>query len=219
MKRLVSLLFLFCCAGVAQSAPIVGVVVQGVEYDAQKGSTVRVLNASHKEITAFDITFQTRDADGRLSPPGTSFITVELVDAYIQNGKAFSPGALYAAEIPQPTPVEGVLVDMVAYADGTVEATNNDAWKWLMASRARYVKAKQEVSHTITENAAQGKDVLIAKLEALLNDESLSRGEIQTELDNVRRGDAAAWQAIVDRNDREAPLLAPHAQLTKAVQP
>jgi hypothetical protein len=133
-------------------AASLGAVVQTWHYDAQANAvTAQVVNASHKDITGYNISIKETYADGHVNSHellvdhlGRTLWVKEAQgtadEANIRKlfgDGGFHPGAVQNEILgvqPGLKDFEAV-VDVVAYADGTAEATNNDGLQRLVSHR------------------------------------------------------------------------------------
>jgi hypothetical protein len=155
-RGLVSLLLLSASAFASRSlraSPPIGAVVQSSDYDAVKGvTTVHIVNTSHKEISALNLSFHVNYPDGRVSGPAE--FGLDFLEGIIQGIGGFAPGAVHNQEFPgQEGPVQAT-VDMVVYADGTADVLNEPAFKWLIAGRKASVRAMQKVDELLNNALA-----------------------------------------------------------------
>jgi len=113
-----ALLFSAQLARFAQTGP----EVQRAIYDPVKGiTTVHIVNTSHKEISALNLSFRVTFPNGTKSLPGAARIGIEFLEGIIQDKGGFQAGTSYDYVFAgQPGPVEAT-VDMVAYTDGTAD--------------------------------------------------------------------------------------------------
>jgi hypothetical protein len=135
-----------------RGSPPIGAVVQTWHYDPQTNSvTATVVNASHKDITAYNISIKETYADGHVNShellceyAGRDIFVQEYkgTAAEADIRKQFGDGLFHPGESrneiigvqPSLQNFEAV-VDVVAYTDQTAEATNNDALQRLVEER------------------------------------------------------------------------------------
>ena len=136
----------------AQSPPIVGAVIQTSHYDPQtKTMTIRILNTSRKEITAYNLSLTLTYADGTSShgEGGPDFMNL------IVNGLPgrFAAGTTHDEVTPEPKDVADIkaVLDVVIYADQTAEVQNERAFKQFVAMRQARVLAQQKVNEVINQ--------------------------------------------------------------------
>ena len=155
IKRLPYLIALLLLAGLTvplRASPPIGAVVQIWHYDPQTNLvTATVVNVSHKDITAYNISIKETYADGHVNShellcehAGMAVFVQEFKgtadEANIR--KQFGDGLFHPGE--SRNEIIGVqpglqnfaaVVDVVAYTDQTAEATNNDALQRLLEER------------------------------------------------------------------------------------
>jgi len=161
-----------------------GVVIESWHYDPlQKTVTLHLVNRSHKDVTAFNISIAERYADGSTNPSYAEGIPHNLQDhqimedmlgALIQGNGTFAAGTTRDYVIPGEqkdiSDVEAV-VDVVAYADGTADVQDNDrAFRNLMAERKGGLLAMEKVNDVIERVLADAmvSDPVSAALNELL---------------------------------------------------
>jgi hypothetical protein len=170
------LVFLFASASRAQAPPI-GAAVQTWHYDTKTNSVIlKIVNTSHKDITAFNIAIKETLADGRVD---TSEMLEDLVGKIIaakelqgdtSRGaetfrKLYGDGAFHPGEVhdeivgvqPGFQTIEAV-VDVVTYVDGTAEATNNDALGRIIDERQATVASEKIIIEAIQTALADAND-------------------------------------------------------------
>jgi hypothetical protein len=244
MKHFILVIALLLSTHLARSASI-GAVVQSVDYDATKGvTTVHILNTSHKEISALTLSLRVTFPDGTVSAPGASVFGLDFLEGIIQGKGGFAPGAIHSQEFPgQAGPVQAT-VDMVAYADGTADVTNELAFKTLIANRKAKVRALQKVDELLNNALADPAEKhpsarVAAELGALLtatdqqktteegaaNYEAELKGAIQ-DLNNkpqspLGRSDLEdnTLRALIKTHRDRIAVTMRHTELVKAVQP
>ncbi len=155
LKRLPSLmlmLFLAVLAVSLRASPPIGAVVQTWHYDPQTNMvTATVVNVSHKDITAYNISIKETYADGHVNSHellceyAGRIVFVQEVKGTADEAdirKQFGDGLFHPGE--SRNEIIGVqpglqnfeaVVDVVAYTDQTAEATNNDALQRLLEER------------------------------------------------------------------------------------
>ena len=181
MIRYVTTVFVIALAlGASTSllaSPPIGAVVQTWNYDSKTNSVIlKVVNTSHKDITAFNIAINETLADGRVDK---SEMLEELVGKIIaakelqgdtSRGaetfrKLYGDGAFHPGEVhdeivgaqPGFQNIEAV-VDVVAYLDGTAEATNNDALGRIVDERQATVASQKIITEIIQTALADPND-------------------------------------------------------------
>jgi hypothetical protein len=142
---LVLTVFVASVSWAAQSPPL-GAVVQTWNYDTKTNLvTLKIVNTSHKDITAFNIAIKETYADGRVEQHemledfvGKILAAKELQGDHSRGAEAFrkmyGDGALHPGEVhdelmgvqPGLNKVEAV-VDVVTFIDGTAQSNNKDA--------------------------------------------------------------------------------------------
>jgi hypothetical protein len=250
MKKLVAALLVGVClyfvafAPALRGSPSIGAAVQSSEYDAVRGvTTVHIVNNSHKEISALDLTFQVAFPDGTLSRAGSSSFGLDLYEGVIRGRGGFAPGATIDHEFTgQQGPVQAT-VDMVVYTDGTADVLNEEAFKQIIANRNGHLRGLQKVNELLSgaladQSVQHPSATVVAELEELLaaiaqqkfNENGVTGYEL--ELESARRNIANRSQSAAGRSEREAGQLRaliesnedqiastlPHTRLVKAVQ-
>jgi hypothetical protein len=141
-----------------------GVVIESWHYDPQqKTLTLHLVNHSHKDVTAYNISIAEKYADGSTNPWYAEGIPHNLQDSQMMedmlnlmnqpNRKAFAAGTthdhvMYGQE-KDIADIEAV-VDVVAYADGTADELDNDrAFRNLVAERKGRLLAMEKVNEVI----------------------------------------------------------------------
>jgi hypothetical protein len=164
---------------------LLGVVIESWHFDPQdKTLTLHLVNHSHKEVTAYNISIAERYADGSTNPWYAEGIPHNLQDSQMMedmlnlmnqpNRKAFAAGTthdyvMYGQE-KDIVDIEAV-VDMVVYADGTADVPNNDrAFRNLVAERKGGLLAMEKVTDVIKRALADPmvSDPVSAALKELL---------------------------------------------------
>ena len=184
MKRLMHLtLYLSMLAIIAvpsallrASSPI-GAVVQTWTYDPTHNPplvTVKIVNNSHKDITAFNISIKETYANGRVDEHqvleeflGKIILLKEAQgtanEAHFRN--LYGDGTLHAGAVwdeklpvqPELTDYQAVL-DVVTYMDGTAEATNDDALGRIVEERQASAASEKIVTDVIQSALADAND-------------------------------------------------------------
>jgi len=244
MKHLFLAVLLLFSAQVARSGHI-GAEVQSANYDPVKGiTTIQIVNTSHKEISAINLSIRVTFLDGTMSAQGANESGIDFVEGIIQGKGGFAPGAIYTQEFPgQAGPVQAT-VDMVAYSDGTADVLNERAFETLIAGRKANARARQKINELVTEALADPAEqnpsaIIAAKLRSLVaaveqqkiteegagSYELTLKGAIQ-DFDNKARfstgrseSEDNSLRAYIDMNNQHIPMLIRHSQLVKAVQP
>jgi hypothetical protein len=131
-----------CCAGVAQSAPIAGVVVS---YDKPDSGpwVAHLVNLSHKYVTSVDI---------GITRPGQTTPVSETTFNWANDG--FAPGATKDVRFGPGKETDKVAVDVVVYADLTAESTNDRALQKIIEQRQRALLTDQKINEVIAKSAS-----------------------------------------------------------------
>jgi hypothetical protein len=143
----------------------IGATVQTWHYDiATKTLTLRILNTSHKDITAYNISLTVKYVDGTTNFAENSRDFLPLMGSMAEmeaaggdeemrqrygNG-AFAAGTLRDDVFPaQPKDVADVtaVIDVVAYSDATADVDNDRAFNHLALSR----RARDETTRKVNE--------------------------------------------------------------------
>jgi hypothetical protein len=227
-----------------RAAQIMGAVVQSSIYNAANGvTTLHIVNASQKEISAIHFSIQVTLADGSISRAGANFFGLDFVEGITQGKGGFLRGTAIDQEIKQDGPVQAT-VDMVAYADGTADVLNEEAFDKLISRRKAHIAALQKVNefinkaltdpalqHPAAAVAAQLKGVLDAMKQASNYEGAADYGvEILGAIQNLTNLSKSPRLAEQGFEAKHLELLAathegrisgmlPHSQLVKAVQP
>jgi len=148
---------------------LMGVVIESWHYDpAQKAVILHLVNQSHKDVTAFNISILEKYADGSTSYlDGTPSdihdhqMMEDMLGLLISIQLGMSPGSgkgTFVAGTSRDYPdfvgkdVSGIdaVVDVVAYADGSADVLNNDrAFRNLTAERKGRLLAMEKVTDVI----------------------------------------------------------------------
>src|SRR5712692_8908598 len=256
MKRLllVPLLFMFIAVPLRASPPI-GAVVQTWHYDPQANTvTVRIVNISDKNITAVNMSINETFADHSVNnherlvdmlaavvlvqqikgTPDEDRIRTQLGDGTLPAHQSFDRVFRYA---------DGKVVtdfhatiDVVAYADGSAEATNIAALARLREHRKAellsYEKASQILKEVLADSAIQTPtEEAAARLEKFLiawkaqphSSVDLEPGIMEAvvrDLKNAPRvaaaqhiGEAEFLQRYVAEKEQHISMLSTHTQL------
>jgi hypothetical protein len=162
-----SLLFSTCAFTSAQflrASPPIGAVVQTWHYDPHTNIvTLKILNASHKDITAFNIAIKETYANGRVEEHemleelvGKIIAAQELQGDHSRGAEAFrklyGDGAFHPGEVrdeqlgvqPGLTDYQAV-IDVVTYVDGTADAPVNVAALGRIAEERQATMASQKI--------------------------------------------------------------------------
>ena len=148
---------------------LLGVVIESWRYDpAQKAVILHLVNQSHKDVTAFNISILEKYADGSTSYlDGTPSdihdhqLMEDMLGLVINTQLGVSPGSgkgTFAAGTGRDYPdlvgkdVSGIdaIVDVVAYADGSADVRDNDrAFRNLTAERKGSLLAMEKVTEVV----------------------------------------------------------------------
>ena len=176
LKRLPYLmLFLAVLAVPLRASPPIGAVVQTWHYDPQTNLvTATVVNVSHKDITAYNISIKETYADGHVNTHellceyAGRIVFVQEVKGTADEAeirKQLGDGLLHPGE--SQNEIIGVqpglqnfeaVIDVVAYTDQTAEATNNAALQRLLEGRKASVASTQMANQIIQAALADPKD-------------------------------------------------------------
>jgi len=168
------LLVLPCAFTSAQSlrpSPPIGAVVQTWTYDPTHNPplvTVKIVNNSHKDITAFNISIKETYANGHVDQHEMleeflgKIIAVKEAQGTAREAdfrNRYGDGTLHAGAVwdeqlpvqPELTDYQAV-VDVVTYMDGTAESTNDDALRRIIEERQATVDS-QKIAIEIMQTA------------------------------------------------------------------
>ena len=181
MIRYVTTVFVIALAlGASTSllaSPPIGAVVQTWNYDPKTNSvTLKVVNSSQKDISAFNIAITETLADGRIDKSemledllGKIIAAKELQGNDTRGAETFrklyGDGAFHPGEVhdeivgvqPGFQKIEAV-VDVVTYVDGTAEATNSDALGRIVDERQATVASQKIITEIIQTALADSND-------------------------------------------------------------
>jgi hypothetical protein len=173
------LVFFFACAfAPAQSlraSPPIGAVVQTWHYDPQSNMvTLKILNTSHKDITAFNIAIKETYANGRAEQHelleeliGKIIAAKELQGTAGEESfrKRYGDGAFHPGELrDEPMPVQPGLsdyqavIDVVTYSDGTADSANDAALERIVDGRKASAASQKMASEIIKTALADPND-------------------------------------------------------------
>lgn len=176
MKHLLLAIALLFSAQVGRSAPI-GAEVQSWHYDPLTNIvTLKIVNTSHKDITAFNIAIKETYADGRVEAHemleeliGKILAAKELQGDHSRGAESFrklyGDGAFHPGEVrdeqlgvqPGLTNYQAA-IDVVTYIDGTAEATNDDGLQRIIDERQATVASQKIVTEIIQTALADAND-------------------------------------------------------------
>jgi hypothetical protein len=157
--------------------PSIGAVVQTWHYDpATNMVTLKIVNVSHKDITAFNIAIKETYADGHVEEHemleelvGKILAAKELQGDHSRGAEAFrnmyGDGALHPGEVhdelmgvqPGLNKVEAV-VDVVTFIDGTAQSNNKDALGRIVEERQATVDSQKIATEIIQAALADPND-------------------------------------------------------------
>ena len=252
--RLASILAL-CSLGVgwAQAPPArIGAVVQAWHHDPQANIvTATVVNLSHKDITAYNISIKETYADGHVNSHellceyAGRMVFVQEVKGTADEAdirKQFGDGLFHPGE--SRNEIIGVqpglkdfeaVVDVIAYADQTAEATNNDALQRLLEERKASAASTRMANEIIRAALADPNDTDPATTAAKEIQDRITvwKAQKHTTVDfepGVAKGVVDELRAISSRpltdkrnaltqyltkSEKRLATFSPHAQLTK----
>jgi hypothetical protein len=165
MKHLLLAIVLSFSAQVARFAPL-GAEVQSWHYDPIKGiTTITIVNASHKDISAYSVMVMVFYADGTSNVtertedllPGIISTSVAGHSLTADGGNgAFAPGATRDLTSPDSKPMQNIqaTIQVVAYADGTADVRNEESFKKIVAQRKGTVLGLQKANELLTSALA-----------------------------------------------------------------
>jgi hypothetical protein len=193
----------------------VGATVQTWHYDPVTNLvTLKIVNTSHKDITAFNIAIKETYSDGRVQEHemleelvGKVLRAKELEGDQSREAEsfrklygdgAFHPGELRDEKLPvQPglTNYEAV-IDVVTYIDGTADATNSAALARIVDERQATVAAQKIAAEIIQTALADPKDVdpSITAAKRIQDRATIWRAQQHTKIDL----DAVRLESIAD---------------------
>jgi hypothetical protein len=232
---LAALVFCIAFASSLKASPI-GAVVQSWQYDPQANAvTVRIANISGKDITAFNMSVTETFADHSVS-------THELLDdmlsamLFVQQikgtpdedriRKQLGNGTLAAYQSRDQVfnYAKGKVVtdfqatiDVVAYADGTAEATNAPALERLREHRSADVRSHQKANQILKEVLADSTiqnptDEAVARLQRFLSAQPQSNNDIESgTIEAIVRDVKSAPRVAAARHVSEAEYLKQYA--------
>lgn len=174
MRKIMLFAFLLVFVSQLRAAPPIGAVVQTWTYDPTHNPplvTLKIVNDSHKDITAYNIAIKETHADGRVEQHeflrdliGKIILAKELGAANTPEAQFFhkmygSDGAFHPGEVrdeelgvqPGLTHYEAV-IDVVTYVDGTADSANDDALGRIVDERQANL-ASQEIAVEIIKAA------------------------------------------------------------------
>ena len=160
-----------------RASPPIGAVVQTWHYDPTHNPplvTLKIVNNSHKDITAFNISIKETYANGHVDKHEVleEFLGTIIALKEVQ-GKAneanfrkyygdgvLHPGAVWDEKLPvQPELTDyQAVVDVVTYTDGTAESTNDGALGRIMEERQATVDSQKIAIEIIKSALADAND-------------------------------------------------------------
>jgi hypothetical protein len=159
------------------ASPPIGAVVQTWHYDPLTNIvTLKLVNTSPKDITAFNIAIKETYADGRVEEHdllkelvGKILVAQELQGDHSRGAESFrklyGDGAFHPGEVrdeqlgvqPGLTNYQAA-IDVVTFIDGTAEATNNDALGRIVDERQATVASQKIITEIIQTALADPND-------------------------------------------------------------
>ena len=157
------------------ASPPIGAVVQTWHYDPLTNIvTLKIVNTSHKDITAFNIAIKETYADRRVDKHELLEELVGKILAFKElqgtsheasfrkqyGDGAFHPGEVHDEIVPvQPgfTNIEAT-IDVVTYIDGTADSNNNDGLQRIVDERKATVASKKMATEAIKTALADPND-------------------------------------------------------------
>jgi hypothetical protein len=180
IRGLVSVVLFSTCAFAVQSlraSPPIGAVVQTWHYDPLTNIvTLKILNTSHKDITAFNIAIKETYANGRVEQHemledlvGKVLRAKELEGDHSRGAelfrKQYGDGAFHPGEVhdeiigvQQGFQTIEAVVNVVTYMDGTADAANNDALGRIVDERQATVASQKMIAEAIQTALADPND-------------------------------------------------------------
>ena len=190
----------------AALAQVKGAVVQTWNYDPTHNPplvTVKIVNNSHKDITAFNIAIKETYANGRvlqhemleeLVGKIINFKQVEGTAYEASFRKLYGDGVFHAGTVwDEKSPVKPGLtdyqavIDTVVYIDGTAETTNNDAFGRVISERKAALATRKMTIQIIKAALADPNDPDSSRTAAqkMRDQAAVSRHSQQLQLDPV----------------------------------
>lgn len=233
MKHIFLALALLFSARLVRSASL-GAVVQDWHYDAATNRIMlKIVNTSHKDITAWNVSIKETYENGHVSQHETLEELLGNIILYGEAEGAFHPGEVRdQKQFAQPGMVltdYQAVVDVVAYADGTAESTNSDALGQIIKERQAAVTAQKMATEIIKTALADQSDsnpstTAVTKIEQRVNDwnkqehrgnkwdlDTVTLQSIANELKQTPGKEDA--QKIVTKEEAKTALLSAHATL------
>jgi len=240
-------------ASALRASPPIGAVVQTWHYDPLTNIvTLKIVNTSHKNITAFNIAIKETYADGHVSSheqmtdsSGALAVIEEVKGTADEDNlrKQVGDGVLHPGETrneiihvqPGLTTFEAT-VDVVAYADQTSEATNNDGLQRLISRRKVNLASRQACNEIIKAALADPHDpdpaatatkkiqdritIWKSQKHTTLDFEPAIAKGIVDELNGISSKSSLtnkrdALTRYIAKSEKRIATLSPHANLTK----
>jgi hypothetical protein len=180
-----ALILLVSAVGSSAQSPHMGATVQTSQYDpTTKSASIRVVNTSHKDITAIALNIVITNPDGTAGSTvwGNDFLygiisSIEVGhDIAPGSSHGIAPGATFEQAFPQSTPIANfkATMDVVVYADGTANVLDETAFKSIILGRKGAVLAMQKANELLANALADPKDAhpsltVAAQLRGLAN--------------------------------------------------
>ena len=168
------LLFVFLVTFVVPLRASPGAVTLSWNYDATtKMVTIHVLNATNKDITAYAINVIIKHPDGNADTTENfkdflPLIAFRASEPENDNG-TLAAGTSDDIPFPQTKDVTNVIIvlDVVAYLDGTVEVQKRDAFNHILAMRKGRLLAIQQANQAISKALTTSPDPKTAAVEEI----------------------------------------------------
>jgi hypothetical protein len=241
-------LTVLCIVAVPALPQVKGAVVQSQNYDAASNTvTLTIVNTSGKDITAYNISISETNANGQVNRHemlcdyvGRLVLIKQVQGTADEAGirKQFGDGLFHPGESRNEiTGARGLthfqaVIDVVAYADGTAEASNNDGLQRMLTHRKATLASRQLANETIEAALADPNDANPAATAATKLQQRITvwkaqprtsldiePAEIKSIVDELQRMPASrknrdAIGQYLSRREAEVTMLAPHAKLT-----
>jgi hypothetical protein len=176
-QKIILLSLLFVLTISLRASPPIGAVVQTWSYDQKTNSVIlKIVNTSHKDITAFNVAIKETLADGRVDKHEMleefmgKILAAEEIQGRDSRGaeafrKMYGDGAFHPGEVhdeiigvqPGFQKIEAV-VDVVTYADGTADSDNSDALGRIIDERQATVASEKIITESIQTALADPSD-------------------------------------------------------------
>ena len=235
-----------------RASPSIGAVVQTWHYDPQTNAvSATIVNTSHKDITGYNITLKETYANGGVRNHEMlceflgKIVLVEEFKGTVDEAlihQQLGDGVLHPGESRneifgvQPNLKDFIaVVDVVAYADQTAEATNNDGLQRLLQERRVTVASARAANEIIKAALADPHDADPAATSAAkLQDRitvwnaqqhttlDLDPGVVKSVVDELKAisshpstNKRDALTQYLAKNEKRVATMSPHAELTK----